>query len=425
MPSKIRAKIRGIQIHNEQAETVEAGNRTAINLQGIDKSAIKRGDVITRPNDFSTSERLDVFFRYLSSAKKKIKNRALVRFHTGTAETISRIILIDRDEIEPGDTACAQVVLEHPTVTEAGDRFVIRSYSPVTTIGGGEILDPLARKLKRSSERGLRELESLRLGTEKEKTDIILERAGLGGISARQLSTRTGITPKDQDRILGEMLSKREVLLLDRDERRVVAFSQYENLQREIVAALTRYHERFPLREWAGKEELRNTLGAFIEPRLFNRALKDLENEGKIVSEKENLRISGHRVIMKDGMEALKEKILGIYEKSGLAPPSIKEVMESFQEKREDVKSVLIMLIGEEALIKVSEELYFYGEFMEKLRNNYKNFLIKEGKATPASFRDLTGLSRKYTIPLMEYFDKTKLTIRVGDHRVLREGETA
>jgi selenocysteine-specific elongation factor len=425
MPSKIRAKIRGIQIHNEQAETVEAGNRTAINLQGIEKSVIKRGDVITRPADFEASQRLDVFFRYLSSAKKKMKNRALVRFHTGTAEIISRIILLDRDEIEPGDTAYAQVVLEHPTVTEAGDRFVIRSYSPISTVGGGEILDPLTRKLKRNSEVGRSELERLRLGTEKEKTDTILERAGLGGISARQLATRTGIPPKDQDRILGEMLSKREALLLDKDERRVMASSLYKKLQREIIAALTRYHERFPLREWAGKEELKNTLGSFIETRLFNRALKDLETDKEIVSEKEHLRISGHKVIMKEGMDTLKEKILGIYEKSGLTPPSIKEVMEGFHGNEEDAKSVVAMLIREDALTKVSEDLYFDRESIEILRNNYKNFLIKEGKATPASFRDLTGLSRKYTIPLMEYFDKTKLTIRVEDHRVLREGETA
>jgi selenocysteine-specific elongation factor len=425
MPSKIRAKIRGIQIHNEQEEGVEAGNRTAINLQGIEKSAIKRGDVITRPDDFEASQRLDVFFRYLSSAKKKMKNRALVRFHTGTTEIISRIILLDRDEMEPGDTAYAQVILEHPTVAEAGDRFVIRSYSPVTTIGGGKILDPLARKLKRSSEAERSELERLRLGTEKEKTDSILKRSGLGGISARQLSTRTGIPPKDQDRILSEMLSKQEALLLDKDERRVMASSLYKNLQKEIVTTLTRYHERFPLREWAGKEELKNTLGAFIEARLFNRALKDLESGGEIVSEKEHLRISGHRVIMKDGMDTLKDKILGIYKKTSITPPSIKEVMESFQGNEEDAKSVLDILVREEVLIKVNEELYFDGESVERLRNNYKKFLIKEGKATPASFRDLTGLSRKYIIPLMEYFDKTKLTIRVGDHRVLREGETA
>jgi len=425
MPSKIKAKIRGIQIHNEQAEAVEAGNRTAINLQGIDKAVIKRGDVITRPDDFEASQRLDVFFRYLSSAKKRLKNRALVRFHTGTAEIISRIVLLDRDEIEPGDTAYAQLILEHPTVTEAGDRFVIRSYSPISTIGGGEILDPLTRKLKRNSEGERTELEHLQLGTEKEKTDTILERAGLSGISAKQLSTRTGIPPKDQDRIISEMLSKREALLLDKDERRVVASSLYEKLQREIIAALNLYHERFPLKEWAGKEELKNTLGSFIETRLFNRALKDLESGKEILSERENLRISGHRVVMKEGMDRLKDKILGIYKKSGITPPSIKEVMEGFTGNEEDAKSVLAILIREEALIKVSEELYFDGGSMEQLRNNYKDFLGKEGTATPASFRELTGLSRKYTIPLMEYFDKTKLTIRVGNHRVLREGETA
>lgn len=422
MPSKTRAKIRGIQIHNERAEEAEAGDRTAINLQGIDRSAIKRGDVITRPDDFEASNRLDIFFEYLSSAKKKLKHRAIVRFHTGTAELISRIIFLDRDEIEPGEALYAQIVLEDSMVTEAGDRFVVRSYSPISTIGGGEILDPLAKKLKRNSEQVLSELEILRIGNEKEKTGIILERAGLSGISMRALSVRTGISLKDQNRILDELLSKREVLLLDRDERRVVASSQYDHLQRKIADAAAFYHERFPLKEWIGKEELRITLGTFIDARLFNKAIKDMEGTGKIVSEKENLRLSGHRVALKGEMEDLKGKILKSYEESHLTPPSTKEVMERFGDNRDDVKSVLAILIGEEELIKVNEGLYFHRGAMEKLRKDYKNFLISEGNATPASFRDLTGLSRKYTIPLMEYFDKARLTIRVGDHRVLREG---
>jgi selenocysteine-specific elongation factor len=423
MPSRIKAKIRGIQIHNEPAETAEAGNRTAINLQGTDKSVIDRGDIITHPGKFEPSTRLDILLKYIPDARKVLKNRAIVRLHTGTAEIISRIILLDGDEIEPGDTSYAQIVLGHPTIAMSGDRFVIRSYSPVSTIGGGEILDPLAKKLKRNSGSVLKKLEKLYRGSEREKTGIILDRSGLTGISSQQLSIRTGIVLKDQNEILDEMLSRKEALLLDRDERRVVSFSLYEALQKNFMDAAADYHERFPMKEWIPKEELRITLGAFIDSRLFNRAIRDLESSGKIVAEKENLRAVGHSISLKGEQEELKEKILAVYRESQLTPPSTKELLERFSDKKADVRNILALLLGNETLIKVNEEMYFCREYVDKLREDYRDFLKKEGRAEPASFRNLTGLSRKFTIPLMEYFDKTKLTIRVEDYRILREGE--
>ncbi|MBN2538823.1 MAG: selenocysteine-specific translation elongation factor, partial [Deltaproteobacteria bacterium] len=148
-PAGGQAKIRGIQVHNETAQAAQAGQRTAINLQGTDRTTIERGYVLTRPSTFQASNRLDIHMRYLASAGKKLKNRALVRFHTGTSEAISRIILPDRDHIEPGEETYAQVIPETPVVAMSGDRFVIRSYSPITTVGGGEIIDPLAKKRKK------------------------------------------------------------------------------------------------------------------------------------------------------------------------------------------------------------------------------------------------------------------------------------
>lgn len=421
MPRTIKAKIRGIQIHNEMAEEAVSGQRTAMNLQGIDKETIQRGNVLSAPDTFESSVRMDVLFQYLPTAGRKLKNRTPVRFHTGTSEIIARIILLDKNEVNPGETAYAQVMLESPTIAIAGDRFVIRSYSPISTIGGGRILDPLAKKFKRRTDTAGDQLETLNSGDTIEKTKIILERAGLEGISGRHLSVRTGVSLQKQSRILEEMFSKKEALLLDRDELKVVAFSSYATLQNTIVNRITNYHKRFPLREGYPKEELRITAGEYIDSKLFNRAIRDLEREGIIVVEKENVRQPDHRVHLQGELEDLRNNIGSIYLKAHLTPPSTKEIMAQFSDKKKETANVLAVMLTEGILIKINEDMYFHKDAVAALRNDYREFLVKHGKATPSTFRDLTGLSRKYAIPLMEYFDKTKLTIRVEDHRVLRE----
>ncbi|MDO8785675.1 MAG: selenocysteine-specific translation elongation factor, partial [Syntrophales bacterium] len=193
LPKKLTAKIRGIQVHNQNVTMGEAGQRIAINLQGVEKAIISRGEVLARPETLEASSRLDVHFEYLASAGKKLKNRTLVRFHAGTSEIIARLILLDRDEIEPGEKTYAQLVLGSPAVTMARDRFVIRSYSPVTTIGGGMIIDPLPKKQKRYAEKALHECSLLHEGTFEERTRTIIERAGFEGINIQRLVMRTGI----------------------------------------------------------------------------------------------------------------------------------------------------------------------------------------------------------------------------------------
>ena len=333
MPSGGQAKIRGIQVHNEPAQVAQAGQRTAINLQGTDRTVIERGYVLTRPSTFQTSSRLDIHIRYLASAGKKLKNRALVRFHTGTNETISRIILPDRDQIEPGEETYAQVVPKNPVVAMSGDRFVIRSYSPITTIGGGEIIDPLARKRRKNSTSG--EAERLHRGTGEDKTDTILERAGLEGISGLSLTIRTGLPPSEQGKILEKMLSEKKALLIDRDERRVVSSRIYRDFQNRVLSEISGYHKRYPLKEGISREELRITLGDFIDPKLFSKALKDLEGEGKIVAAKENVRIEDHSVNLKDDERQIKEEIGGIYMNADLTPPLTKEPHGKIPRKQE------------------------------------------------------------------------------------------
>jgi selenocysteine-specific elongation factor len=421
LPAGITAKVRGIQVHNQSATMAEAGQRTAINLQGVEKATISRGDVLSRPHMLKSTNRLDVFIEYLSHNDRKLKNRSLVRFHAGTNEVIGRTILLDREEMEPGGRGYAQLILESPIVAMFGDRFVIRSYSPVTTIGGGKIIDPLPKKHKRNSEKVLLEFDVLYSGTNSEKVALIIERSGIEGIELLELVIRTGIHQNLLREILKALASGKKNIILQIDESRFIFSPVYQNLQRQILEDVQTYHERHPLKEGILKEELRNATGQYVSPRLFNMAVKDLESKGEIVIERENLRMPGHRVDLKGDLDDLRTTIGGIYIEARLTPPTLKEVMEKFAGRKNQAESVLNVMLKEGTLIKINEDLYFHKKILLKLRENYKNLLLRDGKATPASFKELTGLSRKFIIPLMEYFDITKLTIRAGDHRILRE----
>jgi selenocysteine-specific elongation factor len=421
LPPGVTAKVRGIQIHNQSATIAEAGQRTAINLQGVEKDTIVRGDVLARPRTLKPSIRLDVCMEYLSNNNRRLKNRNLVRFHVGTNEVIGRIILLDREDVEPGAKASAQVVLESPIVAMARDRFVIRSYSPVTTIGGGMIVDPLPKKHKRNSEKVNHEIDLLHDGTDTERAAIIIERSGIEGIGISELEMRTGIHQNILKDILGTLSSRKQVVVLDVDESRIISSSIYQNLQGRILLEMRAYHERYPLKEGISKEELRSTAGQFARPRLFNMAVRELEKRGEIVVERENIRLSGHRVDLKGELEDMRSKIAQTYIDAGLTPPSIKELMEKFAGQRSLAESVINVMLKEGSLIKINEDLYFHKEVLTRLREDYKSLLVRDGKATPASMKELTGLSRKFIIPLMEYFDITKLTIRAGDQRILRE----
>jgi len=420
LPERKKAKIRGIQVYNETSDEAVAGQRTAINLQGINKAMIKRGDLLAHVDTFEPSNRFDVFVKYLPSAKGKIKDRSLVRFHIGTAQIISRLILLGKNAIEPGEEVYARMYLESPVAAVAGDRFVIRSYSPVTTIGGGKILDPLVIKKRQNSKALLNELELLDRGNERERTGVILERADFDGISDRSLSVRTGITFNWQKKVLEEMFSKKEAILLEKETHKVISSRIYKDFQKRIVLEAKAYHERFPLKDGFFKEELRISTGGFIDQNLFNRAIRELEDDGKIVVEKEKIRLKGHRVDLKGGLKELRKEIEDIYREADLTPPSTKDVLARFPDKKGEASNILTVLLNDKILVKVNEDMHFHSKAMEELRKRYRTLLTEEGKSSPASFRDLTGLSRKYIIPLIEYFDKTKLTMRIGDHRVLR-----
>ncbi|MFH1079244.1 MAG: selenocysteine-specific translation elongation factor [Pseudomonadota bacterium] len=421
LPHRITSRIRGMQVHNQSVNLAESGQRTAINLQAIGTNAISRGDVITRPGTLETTRRLDVYFDYLQTNEKRLKNRALVRFHAGASEVMARVTFPDRDVVTPGDKAFAQLFLAFPAVVMAGDCFVIRSYSPVTTIGGGMILDPLSPKHKRYSERTIRELECLQHGDDLERVATIIDRSSFSGIDLREMVIRTGLPQSQVKKRLETLFSLKRAILLDREETRVISFRIYLDMQEKLMSDIRAFHERFPLQEGMSREELRTKVGSFVSPRLFNAVMRDLERDGRIVIDRESLRLPDHRVNLQGELEGLRQSISDLYRNAGLTPPSLKEVLEVFAAQKSRVGSVLNVMFKDGSLIKVNEDMYFDSATLARLREDYKDLLTKDGKATPVSFKALTGLSRKYIIPLLEYFDMTKLTVRSGEYRILRE----
>ncbi len=417
-PQRIQAKVRGIHVHNMEVNEVRAGLRTAVNLQGVEKAMIQRGNIVATKDSLRPTYLVDVLLDLLPSAPRKLKNRAKARFHTGTSEIISTLILLDRDELEPGETCLAQVRLQEPTTILRGDRYVLRSYSPVRTIGGGEILNPLPRKKRRFSETVLSELKRLQTGELKEIVELFVSLGRFQGVEESELVFLANANRKKLDEVLTALKAQKKTILYDK-ERRVLIHEDFLKMARdEIVGTITRYHKDFPLKAGLLKEELRSRSAGKDNPKLFNHIMNQLAREGVIVLEKEIVRLKGHRVTLAQDQEKVRSKLEKTYLKSGLQPPYFRELKDKFPGN--SGAEVLEVMLKDGVLIKIKEDLYFHREAVAELKDRLVNFLKEHGEISTPEFKEMTGASRKYVIPLIEYFDQSQVTVRVGDGRVLR-----
>jgi len=421
LPEKKEAKIRGIQVYNRQVGKASAGLRTAINLQGVDKDSLERGSVLAPPKTLEPTLRIDVKLEHVSNSPKPLKNRSRIRFHSGTSEILAQLILLDQEELPPGGSSLAQLKLKKPAVVLPRDRFVIRSYSPIFTIGGGEVLNAHPRKYKRLASETIAQLNAIQGGTEKENIHLFVSDSGWAGLDLFQLVPRIGKEPSQLSLLLNELIKENRLILIDKETQKVIASRKYEELKSLLLEQMRDYHKKFPLKKGMLKEELKSKLPQLIDPRLFNYLLTDLLNSSLITIEKEKLWLHQHKPLLKDSQEELKDTIEKIYLKSNLTPPSFKELVGQLSSDERETKSILDLLTSEGTVIKVKENLWFHREALETLRKNLIEFLKDHCEITTSQFKDLTQASRKYTIPLMEYCDQSKITIRVGEKRILRE----
>ncbi|OGQ94169.1 MAG: selenocysteine-specific translation elongation factor [Deltaproteobacteria bacterium RIFOXYD12_FULL_57_12] len=420
-PRKLPAKIRGIQVHGREVGEVEAGHRTAINLHGVEKEMIERGDLVASPDCLQPSLLLDVDFLYLAANKKNLKNRARVRVHLGTAEILARIVLLDAEELAPGASANVQLRLEKTLAVWPGDRFVVRSYSPVTTIGGGGVLNAAPRRRRRFRPETARIFELYRTGASEELALFHLQESSYLGLTFDRLTVKMGIFGNRLKKILINPLSTKKILVIESDRQRMLAASVYEKLIEKTREILTGYHRDNPLKAGLSKEELRSRLYQGLDPRLFQYLLNDLDKKNLVELDQALIRLAGHKVALKDEEDTLRRGLDTLFREAGLAPPTVKEVYARFAATPPaQVNQILAVLSQENILVRITEGLYFHQEVLTELVKRVKEFMAAEGEIDAPRIKTLTGVSRKFCIPLLEYFDRIKLTIRVGDKRILR-----
>jgi selenocysteine-specific elongation factor len=426
-PTDQVAKIRGIQVHSRAVTEVEAGHRTAINLQGVDTAEIERGMVLAPPGSLAANYMLDCQFIYLASNAKPLKHRARVRIHLGTAEIIGRVSLLDRDELEPGAEAVVQLLLEDTAAVWPGDRYVIRSYSPVATIGGGMVLGNVSpRKRKRLQDKdreyNRRILPILKDGTIEEKALFLLRESGEMGLTADDLAIRLGLFGKHLKKALNDPISTKKMVVVDSASQRYVSVEIAERMKEMLVAYLVAYHKNNPLQSGVAKEELRTGLGRKVDPKVFQYCLNELIRKAVVVQEESLVRLAGHQVALKADEEQLRKELDAWYRSRGLSTPTIKETMEQFGEYSPQlVKEVLDLQLRDGHLFKISESLYYTRELIEPLIASVLEYMDKNGEIDAPAFKDLTGLTRKFSIPILEYLDRVKITMRIGDKRILRK----
>ncbi len=421
-PSEHKTKVRGLQVHNDEVETVLPGQRTAINLQSIERILIERGNVIATPGALVATHMIDVYLTLLESAPRPLKNRAKIRFHTGTAEHLGTAVLLDAEELAPGKAGFIQIRLDQPIAALRGDRFVIRSYSPVQTIGGGSILHPLPGKHKGHGK--LEAATALRTLLEGDEPSIILwhiRDAGPAGLSEEDLRVRANVPPKLLEKTLQLFISQKKAILYDKDNRRLLHPDTLESLKETVVEALDDYHKRFPLKTGMPKEELSAQLPKQADAKLYNFVLRRLAEEEKIVQEMEWVRLASHKIDLTKDEQAIRQKIEKAFQDAGLQPPFMKDVTAKLPGTPRQHQDVIEWMLTQGILIKAKEDIYFHSTALNELQSRLIGFLKEHGEITTPQFKEMTQVSRKYTIPLLEYFDSQRITIRIGDTRRLRE----
>lgn len=419
-PSEITAKIRGLQVHAQSVEAAESGMRTAINFQGLEKSAIQRGEVIAYPGALHPSYMLDVRLTYLSSNRKPLKSRARVRFHAGTSEVMATLVLLGREEAAPGETVYAQLRLEDPVSLLKDDRFVVRSYSPVRTIGGGSVLNPIPRKHKPSD---AKVPEILKLGEERPPEDVVsqhIDDGGYEGCAFSDLRIMTNLPEKELEAAVQKLLSKRRIAQVDKEKRIFMHETALGRIREDILEIAGDFHARNPLKPGMAKEELRSKLPSHVPDKGVRWVIDRMIQENALTREGELVRLPAHNVSLAADETELTRKIVAIYAEGGLTPPYFKTVCESLSVDSARAKDILGLLVGKGRIIKVKEDLYFHEEAIETLQNRVVAFLDANGEMSTPQFKEMTGVSRKYLIPLIEYFDEIRLTIRIGEIRRLR-----
>lgn len=417
-----RSRARGLQVHGKSTTEAFAGERTAINLQGIDLDEVERGQTLAPAGRLRASSMLDVRLQLLKSAPRSLRTRSRVRLHIGTAEVLARVVLLGQSELAAGAECFAQLRLESQTLALPGDHFIIRSYSPAVTIGGGTVVDALPQKHRlREAAQAASQLEKLAAADDAERIALLVEMAGEHGMSHAEIAARSGSPDEAIKRAADAMTKSRRAIAASSNPLLLVERSAFEELAKRVRALLKEFHQKSPLESGMGREEIREKIFAHLPPEIFRAVVTQLVERNEVAAEKDLLRLASHRIALSAEEQAAKDHLAALFATAGLQPMSLEEAIAKagpqFGIDAARAQRFAQMLINSGELVRVAE-LIFHRSALDGLRQTLQKFKAEHGaKLDVGAFKDLTGISRKYAIPLLEYLDRQRVTRRAGDAR--------
>ena len=418
-PSQRTYRVRGLQVHGQIAAEAGAGQRTALNLQGVNVEDTQRGMVLTVPGLFSPTSMFDCHLELLRSAPNSIESRKRIRFHVGTAELIGYAVLLGQERLEPGESAFVQIRLEEPTFALPGDRFIIRQYSPMITIGGGEILDAMPEKHRRADKSVIDALRILKEGTIEERIMAVVEKAAVQGIELSRIVARLGVAPdRMRDRLHG-LVKDGRIRMLSENPPIVVSKIAFQQAGDVAMAAVKQFHETNPLVQGIGREELKTRVFGEASSLFFQAVLDKLAADRKIAFVQDVIHEFGRKVTLKEDEERMRTQISGRFRAAGLQVTPVDEIIESLKLDRGTARQIIQLMLKENALVKISEEMFIDRPTIDRLIADIRALKSKNPKFGVGEFKNLTGVSRKHAIPLLEYLDRQRVTRRVGDERMI------
>ena len=428
LPASRKVRVRGLQTHGKAVKAARAGQRTAVNLGGIEHSEIERGMVLAANGVLRPTQIFDARIEVLKDAKKNLKSRQRVRVHIGTIEALARVqVLNETGEIERGNQNFVQLRLEMPIVCIPGERFIIRSYSPQITIAGGRVLDNnAARHRRKDAESVVKYLNNLvDAETRDDKAKIVklyLEAAGEHGLSINDLQAKTGWRGEILKKSLAENIEKKAVI---EAEKSLIARNSFENLKTRTLNEIEGFHKKEPLAKGILRETLREKIFAHLSPEIFKTTLESLQRDAKIAAEKDIVRAAAHSLELSKDETILREKLGNIYRVAKLEAPKLEDALfdsiKGTKLNREHARKVFQLLLNSGEVVKISEEFYFARTEIERLVTQLKTFaaMSSDKLIDVPKFKDIAGISRKFAIPILEYLDREKITRRAGDKRII------
>ena len=417
-PQERLLKIRGVQSHGQKEEKACAGQRTAINLAGIKKEELSRGEVLAYPGSLVNSTMVDATLRLFDSTQRKLKNGDRVHLSYGSAQAIGKVILLDCDVVEAGQEALVQLRFDDPICVKRNDKFIIRFYSPVETFGGGTVLNPAADKHKRGQEDVIESLKLKKTGTDMEILEQMVNEESRRFPEAEDLAAWMDLTVSEAEQMLDTLRNKKKILHLN--DGSFVGKAYWEKVSELANQVLAHFHRENPIVEGMDREELKSRLAERMHLKSGKKAealIAELEKRKVITIQGSVVSVAGFTVSYSDEASQMMTDMENIYKKAGIEVPPTDELVGAYKDRKQ-ARQVLSELTKKGILVKAGTGVLMHKEHWDRALNILREHLAANPQITLGEFRDLLGTSRKYAVMLLETYDQMKITKKTGDVRV-------